>query len=200
MRRGDDPHVDVLRLRRADPLERAFLQHAQQLGLQVERQIADLVEEQRAAVRELEASLPRGDRAGERAAGMAEQLAFDQGRRQRRAVDDDERVRAARAARGESPARTAPCRCRSRRAAAPSCRSAPLRAGGRAPSRSAGLRPMMPSNCGTSRSWSNGSVSRSTAAASRRTSCSLSRSARSCRSRRTALATSSATSRIVSTS
>jgi hypothetical protein len=36
----------------ADPLELAFLQHAQQLGLEAWRDVADLVEEQRAAVRQ----------------------------------------------------------------------------------------------------------------------------------------------------
>ena len=39
----------------ADALELALLQHAQQLRLRLERQLADLVEEQRAAVGELEA-------------------------------------------------------------------------------------------------------------------------------------------------
>ena len=62
-------------------------------------------------------------RAGERAALAAEQLALDQRRRQRGAVDDDERPVAPRAAAGESRARAAPCRCRSRRRAAPWRRS-----------------------------------------------------------------------------
>ena len=47
--RGDDAHVDAISLlpptRRISPR----LEHAQQLGLQLERQLADLVEEQRAA-------------------------------------------------------------------------------------------------------------------------------------------------------
>ena len=59
MRGRDDADVHFLRLRGAEPLERAFLQHAQELGLQVEREIADLVEKQRAAVGQLEATLPR---------------------------------------------------------------------------------------------------------------------------------------------
>ena len=78
-------------MRRPDALELAFLQDPQQLGLQFQRQIADLVEEQRPAVRQLEPALPRRDGAGERAALVAEQLAFDQRRRQRRAVDADQR-------------------------------------------------------------------------------------------------------------
>ena len=44
----------------ADALELAVLDHAQELGLQLERQLADLVEEERAAVGELEAALALG--------------------------------------------------------------------------------------------------------------------------------------------
>src|SRR5258705_8287001 len=95
MRRGDDSYIDLLGLRRPEALEGAFLQHAQQLGLEVERQIADLIEEQRSVVRELEAPLACANRARERAARVSEQLALDERRRQRGAIDDDERVRAA---------------------------------------------------------------------------------------------------------
>ena len=42
----------------ADALDLAFLDRAQQLGLQVEPEVADLVEEQRAAVGELELADP----------------------------------------------------------------------------------------------------------------------------------------------
>ena len=90
--RGDDAHVDVHRARAAQPLELSFLQHAQQLGLQLERQLADFVEEERAAVGELEAADLGRVRAGERAALAAEQLALDQVGRQRGAVDDDQRT------------------------------------------------------------------------------------------------------------
>jgi hypothetical protein len=48
-------------------LELAFLQHAQQLDLGLERQLADLVQEQRPAVRQLETPLVLSDRARERA-------------------------------------------------------------------------------------------------------------------------------------
>ena len=54
--RGDQAHVDVQRLGAADAVEAPFLDHAQQLGLRGERHLADLVEEQRAAVGELEAA------------------------------------------------------------------------------------------------------------------------------------------------
>ena len=82
----------VLRAGRADPLELAFLQHAQELDLDVRRQVADLVEEDRAAVGQLEAPGPHRDGAGERALFVSEQLALDQRRRQRRAVDAHERA------------------------------------------------------------------------------------------------------------
>ena len=51
---GDDADVHLARLAPADPADLALLEHAEQLGLQVERQVADLVEQQRALVRQLE--------------------------------------------------------------------------------------------------------------------------------------------------
>jgi hypothetical protein len=50
----DDPHVDLGGLGAADPAHLALLEHAQELGLEIERQLAELVEEQRAAVGQLE--------------------------------------------------------------------------------------------------------------------------------------------------
>src|SRR6185295_20289020 len=71
---GDDAHVDVQRLRTADTLESFLFERAQDLRLKAERQIADLVQEQRSAMRQLEASrLPCGC-AREGAFLMAEQL------------------------------------------------------------------------------------------------------------------------------
>ena len=66
------------------------LERAQQLGLELERQLADLVEEQGAAVGLLERAGARAIGAGEGALFVAEQLRLDQRRRQRAAVDDDE--------------------------------------------------------------------------------------------------------------
>src|SRR6185503_19428660 len=54
--RGDDSHVDVDGPRTAETFDLSFLQHAQQLGLHFERQLADLVEENRAAIGQLESS------------------------------------------------------------------------------------------------------------------------------------------------
>ena len=49
--RGDDPHVDLIVRSSADPLELPVLEHAQELGLELRRQLADLVEEERACRR-----------------------------------------------------------------------------------------------------------------------------------------------------
>ena len=49
--RGDDADVDLLGLAVADAEDDPLLQRAQQLHLQLQRQLADLVEEQRAARR-----------------------------------------------------------------------------------------------------------------------------------------------------
>src|SRR5262245_50574671 len=79
----DDPNVGSSRPRAAEPIDLSLLQHAQQLWLKLDRQLADFVEKDGAAMRELEAAWLRRVRAGERAALAAEELALDQGRRQR---------------------------------------------------------------------------------------------------------------------
>src|SRR5690606_22718098 len=56
------------------------------------RQLPDFVEEERAPTGELERALSGSDRAGERSALVAEQLAFDQVVADRAAIDDDERL------------------------------------------------------------------------------------------------------------
>src|SRR5207249_187322 len=63
-----------------------FLQNAQQLHLRFQRQFADFVEEDGAAVGELEASNPPPEGAGESALDVAEELALDQARRDGAAV------------------------------------------------------------------------------------------------------------------
>jgi hypothetical protein len=96
--RGDDPHIHATGLGRPHAHELAILEQAYQLRLQVERQHVDRGEENRAAIGELDPPLARADRAGECASLVAEQLALDQRRRQRRAVDPDERPMAPRTA------------------------------------------------------------------------------------------------------
>src|SRR5581483_9511606 len=73
-----------------DPLDHALLQEAQELRLQRDRQVADLVEEQRAAARRLDLAERLLHRAGERAPFVAEELALEQRLGDRRAVDRDE--------------------------------------------------------------------------------------------------------------
>ena len=90
--RSQDPDVDRDRLRAADALERHLLEHAQQLGLNLEVDVADLVEEKRAAVGLLEPSDTIAVGPGERTLDVAEQLAFQQALRQGGTVELDERA------------------------------------------------------------------------------------------------------------
>ena len=71
-------HVHASRRGRADPHDVAVHQHPQQLGLERRRHLAHLVEEQRAAVGRLEQPLAGAVGAGEGAALVAEELAFEQ--------------------------------------------------------------------------------------------------------------------------
>src|SRR5262249_12675168 len=90
VRRGDQTDVDVDRPCPTDALELVFLQHAQELRLQLERDLSHLVEEERATVPQLEPANPLRDRAGERPPLVAEQLALEQARGYGSAVDLDE--------------------------------------------------------------------------------------------------------------
>ena len=92
--RADHAHFHATRGAAAQALELAGLQHAQQLGLALQREIADLVEEQRAAVGRLETSLAHFGRARVGAGFGAEQLGLHQILRQRADVDLDERTAA----------------------------------------------------------------------------------------------------------
>ena len=93
VRRGDDPRVHHARRALADALELPLLQDAQELHLQVQRHVADLVEEDRAAARQLEPSDAVPHRSRERALHVAEELALEQVARQGPAVDRHERAR-----------------------------------------------------------------------------------------------------------
>ena len=97
IRGGDDARVGVNRAIAADRTDLAVLQHAQQLHLHRRRHVADLVEKHRAAVRLLEDALAIRDRAGERAAYVAEQLRFEERLRDGAAVDRHKRLRSPRA-------------------------------------------------------------------------------------------------------
>ena len=90
-RRGDEAHVGADLHVRPDAREGALLQEPEQLHLERHAQVADLVEEQRAAVRRLRAADAPLVGARERAFLMTEQLALDQRLRQGRAVEGHER-------------------------------------------------------------------------------------------------------------
>jgi hypothetical protein len=79
------------------------LEHAQQFGLEVDRHVGDLVEQQRSGARLLH--LPSRSTLGPRegAALVAKDERLDQGSRQRRAVDGDERLVPSRARLVERP-------------------------------------------------------------------------------------------------
>ena len=78
-----------------DALEGAGLQHAQNLGLGGGRHVADLIQEERAVVALLELADALHGRAGEGAALVAEQFAFEQLLGNGGAVDGQERLLAA---------------------------------------------------------------------------------------------------------
>ena len=86
----DDARVDADRLHAAEPHELALLHHAQQLGLRLVRDVADLVEEDAALVGEVVEALLRVDGAGERPLDVAEQRGLEQIRRQVARIDGDE--------------------------------------------------------------------------------------------------------------
>ena len=112
---GDDPDVDRQRRAAADALDLALLEDAEELGLGLQGEIADLVEEEGPAVGQLEAADPPGEGAGEGAFLVAEQLALDQARGQGGAVELDQRLGRAAGCGSGSPGRSAPCRSPSRR-------------------------------------------------------------------------------------
>src|SRR6185436_3710055 len=92
---ADDPRVDGDRAAAADPLDHPLLEEAEQLDLQGERDVADLVEKQGAAMGELDLAFGGADRAGEGALLVAEQFGLEQILGDRRAIDRDEAAAAA---------------------------------------------------------------------------------------------------------
>ena len=90
MGRRHEAHVGAPRLDATHPTEGTGLDQAQQLHLLGQRNVADLVQEQRAAVGGFHEADLRGRRAGERTLLMAEQFVLEQRLRKARAVHDDE--------------------------------------------------------------------------------------------------------------
>ena len=87
---GDDADIGLDRRAAADRRVFALLQHAQQTGLRLHRHVADLVEEQRAALGLFEAAGGALVGAGEGPLLVAEQFALDEVARNGRHVDGDE--------------------------------------------------------------------------------------------------------------
>ena len=88
---GEDPDINRNRVPSADALDLAIFQQPEELGLDGERDIADLIEEQGAAVGLLDLADPALDGAGEGAPLETEELTFEQGLRDGDTVDDDKR-------------------------------------------------------------------------------------------------------------
>ena len=89
--RRDHADVDLLGPFRAERLDFAFLQHAQQLGLQPDSHRADLVEKDGAAVGQRKLAFLRARGVGECPLDMAEELRFQERLGNGGAVDLDER-------------------------------------------------------------------------------------------------------------
>ena len=85
VRRRDDADIDLDVFLAAEAAKRAAFEHAEQRRLHGQRQLTDLVEEDRAAVRQLERPFLPALRAGEGAPLVSEQLRRDQRRGQRAA-------------------------------------------------------------------------------------------------------------------
>ena len=90
--RGNDPHVGPARFGFAHALIFLLLQQPEQLGLDFERQLADLIQKERAAVRQRDLAQGVPHRAGKRAFDMAEEFALQQLAREAGAIDGDEGV------------------------------------------------------------------------------------------------------------
>src|SRR6185312_17223270 len=89
--RADDARVEALIAIGADGLGLPVLDGAQQARLQVERELADLVDEQGAAIGLDEQTLACVLGAGERPAPVAEELALEQRLGETGQIADDER-------------------------------------------------------------------------------------------------------------
>ena len=94
---GNEAHIDLLDFGRADPLNFAVLDDAQQLGLHGQGSLADFIQEHRAAIGVLEEARASIRGAGEGAADMAEQLTLQKGVDQGGAVADRQALLADRA-------------------------------------------------------------------------------------------------------
>ena len=118
LRGCDQLDVEPQRGHRAETPDALLLDHLEQLALERHRERVDLVEEEGAARRRLEEPGLGAPRIGEGPGLEAEQLGFEHGLWNRRAVDVDEGSPCPAAAGMDHAARPAPCRSRSRPARA----------------------------------------------------------------------------------
>src|SRR5215469_11161798 len=94
MRSGNKPDINLMGAVAAEPLEFLLLQNAQQFRLKFKRDIADLVQEKRALVRQFKAAHFLSNRPGECSFFMTEQLTLQQPQRYRSAIQFHERASA----------------------------------------------------------------------------------------------------------
>src|SRR5262249_2403806 len=87
--RRNDADIDRNGFVRSDRNHLPLLKCSQELGLKMQRQVADLVQEQGAVVRRLEAADPLASGAGERAFDVTEELGFEQGLARGAEIDRD---------------------------------------------------------------------------------------------------------------
>src|SRR5207253_4312057 len=92
VRRADDPDVHLDRQRRANALDLSVLEDPKQLRLHRQAHLTDLVQEDRAFVRKLEAPASLRLRTGEAAFLVSEELSFEKRFGKRRARDLDDRA------------------------------------------------------------------------------------------------------------
>ncbi len=93
MGRRNDTYVHCHRLRRANAQHFALLNHPQQAGLRLKWHLTNLIQKQRAAVRQLKLTgRAAASRAGKSTIDIAKQLALHQIARQRATVDGDKRL------------------------------------------------------------------------------------------------------------
>src|SRR5215211_6358192 len=89
---SDYAYVNFNRMTSSYSFKLTFLEHAQELGLHVQRELADLVEKKGSAVRNLKSSEASGIRSGESTLFVTEQLAFNQCTGQGSAIHFDQRA------------------------------------------------------------------------------------------------------------
>src|SRR4051812_19919309 len=80
VRRRDDADIHLDRIRSADALELVLLKHAEKFDLNVERNFADLIQENRPSVGQLKAAQAPADRPRKCPLLVAEQFGLDQAR------------------------------------------------------------------------------------------------------------------------